>query len=199
MQAGRHLICPHAKRRRWIDRVSLSFDRGPREESLPPQAHTLPVLTYPHAQRVSAAAMNRPAPISNARASPASIEKARRRRSAGLLSAASVCAAKNAIQKLFMDRANSCRRGVGVFGAPLRTGPAHIMRFGPVPARWRCHCGSPSTGHSRTCLDNGEDESVSYVREVLTHPNSSEGKSSMCSRNVLPPAYEFERDARASL
>ena len=39
------------------------------------------------------------------------------------------------IQKLFMDRANSCRRGVGVFGAPLRTGPAHIMRFGPVPAR----------------------------------------------------------------
>jgi hypothetical protein len=60
-----------------------------------------------NAQRVSAAAMNSPAPISNARTTPPSTERTRRRRSAGFVSAASVCAAKSAIQMLFMDQANA--------------------------------------------------------------------------------------------
>jgi len=62
-------------------------------------------------QRVSAAAMNSPAPISKASAIPPTAERTRRRRLAGLVSAAVVCAATSAIQKLLMQLAS---------GRPLR-------------------------------------------------------------------------------
>jgi hypothetical protein len=54
-------------------------------------------------QRVSAAAMNSPAPISKASAIPQTTERICWWRLAGLVSAAAVCAAKSAIQKLLME------------------------------------------------------------------------------------------------
>jgi len=83
---------------------------------------------------------------------------------------------------------------LSVLCAPLRTGAAHIVRFGPVPAHLICHCGPPGIGHSGARLHNRGGENVSYVREVLQHP-----KSSMIGiGNVQISAYEFERDARPS-
>src|SRR5262245_53729036 len=62
-------------------------------------------LVAEQCQRVSAAAMKRPPPISNARAIPPRTERTRCRRATGLVSPAVACAAKRPIQKLLMERA----------------------------------------------------------------------------------------------
>jgi hypothetical protein len=130
-------------------------------------------IAYAGRQRVSAAAMRRPPPRSKASATPPRTERTRCRRSAGLVSAAAVCAAMRPIQKLLMElpKFTSCGDS-SVFRAPLRTGAAHIVRLGPVPARLICLVLRPS-GHRGTRLDNREGESASYMREVLKHPKSS--------------------------
>jgi len=84
------------------------------------------------------------------------------------------------------------RSHLRVFCPPLRTGAAHIVRFGPVPARWICHCGPPNIRHSSTRLQDREAENLCEMRELLKH-----GKSSLIrSSNMLISAYEFERDRR---
>jgi hypothetical protein len=49
-----------------------------------------------------------------------------------------------------------------------------VLQAGTCPLG--CQCGPPSIGHSRTCLHNGEGESVSYLREMLTHRKLFDGK-----------------------
>src|SRR5262249_56669002 len=66
--------------------------------------------SYRRSQRVSAAAMNSPAPINKASAIPPRTERTWWRRLAGLVLAAAVCAAKRPIQKLLMHQpCESCR------------------------------------------------------------------------------------------
>src|SRR5262249_38384172 len=60
--------------------------------------------SYRRSQRVSAAAINSPAPISKARAIPPRTDRTWWRRLAGLVLAAAVCAAKRPIQKLLMHQ-----------------------------------------------------------------------------------------------
>jgi hypothetical protein len=84
------------------------------------------------------------------------------------------------------------RSHLRVFCSPLRTRAAHIVRFGPVPARWIGHCGPPSIGHSGTRLENRDAENLCEMRELLKHGKSSVIRSS----NMLISAYEFERDRR---
>src|SRR5215472_9391088 len=69
-----------------------------------PPPHTVHRATALSArsQRVSAVAMNSPAPINKARAIPPSTDRTWWRRLAGLVLVAAVCAAKRPIQKLLM-------------------------------------------------------------------------------------------------
>src|SRR5262245_48793166 len=136
--------------------------------------------------------MTRPPPIRKVRAIPARIDRTRWRRSAGFApAAAAVCAAKRLIQKLLMDHPKFMSlRDLSMFCSPLRTGAAHIVRFGPVPTRWIGHCGPPSIGHSSIRLENSDAENLCEMRELLKHDKSSVIRSS----NMLIRAYEFERD-----
>jgi len=52
---------------------------------------------------------------------------------------------------------------VSVFRAPLRTGAAHIVRFGPIPARLIRRCAPPGIGRSHARLRKREDKNVCYT------------------------------------
>src|SRR5262252_4468111 len=78
--------------------------------------------SYRRSQRVSAAAINSPAPISKARAIPPRTDRTWWRRLAGLVLAAAVCAAKRPIQKLLMHQPKFMSHGL--------EGARH---FGPGP------------------------------------------------------------------
>src|SRR5262249_28015561 len=62
---------------------------------------------------------------------------------------------------------------LSVLRAPLRTGAAHIVRFGPGPAPLICHWGPPGIRHSGAGPPKRGGENVSYIPEALKHSTSS--------------------------